>query len=438
MAGVVNFIMKHNFEGVQLDAEWGENQHGQQNSYMQGLEHKTGIATPGSKWDGYSGDYSLIFGQNSADGKGNMTGYATYMSQDPVFQGARDYSACQLKASPSRCSGSVNSNQFHLSSDPATLLSVSGHSIVPYPATGASPPPLFNSNPYESLIHQDTRYTGGFMADYDYNDFFQPYLTFQYMHDQTNTQVAPGGLFQGSGATDTGGFLVNCNNPLPERPGSRARSAARPATSPRRHRVDTAFGRRNVEGGPRAFEYDHDNFRVVAGSKGKLWGPFTYDLYGSYYDTSVFVSNANFQSISRVQNALLVSGTAANPTCISGAGCVPYNIFQQGGITPASLSYLNEVGTSRGNTTEAVVEGTATGNLSEYGLKTPYASEGVGIAGGFQWRRDSLVYTPDQNELSNDMSGFGGAAVAVNNALGVTEGYSEVRVPIVQDMRVDA
>jgi outer membrane receptor protein involved in Fe transport len=31
------------------------------------------------------------------------------------------------------------------------------------------------------------------------------------------------------------------------------------------------------------------------------------------------------------------------------------------------------------------------------------------------------------------MSGFGGAAVAINNALGVTEGYGELQVPLVQD-----
>jgi outer membrane receptor protein involved in Fe transport len=436
VAGVVNFIMKKNFSGAQLDAQWGEYQHDQHNSLMQGLERQFGAAVPGSKWDGYSGNYSLLLGMNSEDGKGNVTGYATYFSQDPVFQGARDFSACQLKDGPSRCTGSVNSNQFYLASDPATLLSVAGHSILPYSATAATtPPPLFNSNPYESLIHQDTRYTGGFLAHYDYNDFFKPYLTFQYMHDQTNTQVAPGGLFQGSGATDTGGFLVNCNNPLlsGQEQGALGCSAGDISTGATK---DIAFGRRNIEGGPRAFEYDHDNFRVVLGSKGELWGPFTYELYGSYYDTNVFVSNAGFLSIARTQNALLVGGTAANPVCQAGAGsgCVPYNLLPDGGVTPAALSYLNEIGTSRGSTTEAIVEGTVTGNLAQYGLKTPWANEGVGVAMGFQVRRDTLTYTPDQAELSNDMSGFGGAAVSINNALGVSEGYGEVRVPLAQDM----
>jgi outer membrane receptor protein involved in Fe transport len=136
-----------------------------------------------------------------------------------------------------------------------------------------------------------------------------------------------------------------------------------------------------------------------------------------------------------LQNAFLVGGTAANPVCLTGAsaGCVPYNMFTTGGVTPAQTAYLSEMGTSRGSTTEAIVEGTATGNLAQYGIKTPWASEGVGVAAGFQVRRDTLSYTPDQAELSNDMSGFGGAAVSINNALGVTEGFGEVRAPIAQD-----
>jgi iron complex outermembrane receptor protein len=435
VAGVVNFIMKHNFQGVQLDAQWGEDQHGQHNGFMQGLERNAGITVPGSKWDGFSGDYSLIFGQNSADGKGNITGYGTYSSQDPVFQGARDYSGCQLKISGTTgvCSGSVNSNQFYLNSAPDNLLSVQGHNFVTYPAVGGSPPALFNSNPYESLIHQDTRYTGGFLANYDYNDWFKPYLTFQYMHDQTNTQVAPAGLFQGDGVTPAGGFLVNCNNPLLSAQEQGVLGCAGPNDTSTK---DISFGRRNIEGGARQFEYDHDNFRVVAGSKGELWGPFTYELYGSYYDTTVFVSNEGFFSKSAMQNALdvVTSPTTGQPVCAVGGSCVPYNIYQQGAITPAALSYLAEVGTSRGSTTEAVVEGTFTGNLGQFGVKSPWANEGVGLAGGFQVRRDTLSYTPDQAELSNDMAGFGGAAVSVNKALGVTEGYGEVRAPIAEDM----
>src|SRR5581483_3254407 len=38
----------------------------------------------------------------------------------------------------------------------------------------------------------------------------------------------------------------------------------------------------------------------------------------------------------------------------------------------------------------------------------------------------------DQAELSNDLSGFGGASTAIHASLSVTEGYGEVRAPILQ------
>ena len=42
------------------------------------------------------------------------------------------------------------------------------------------------------------------------------------------------------------------------------------------------------------------------------------------------------------------------------------------------------------------------------------------------------MFAPDQAELSGDLSGFSGASVAVNNAIGVEEGYFETRIPIAQ------
>jgi outer membrane receptor protein involved in Fe transport len=58
----------------------------------------------------------------------------------------------------------------------------------------------------------------------------------------------------------------------------------------------------------------------------------------------------------------------------------------------------------------------------------------VGLALGLTQRKDALTFKPDQTSLSGDLSGFGGASVQVDNSLRVAEAYSEVRVPIVQDM----
>ena len=199
------------------------------------------------------------------------------------------------------------------------------------------------------------------------------------------------------------------------------------------NQVDLIIGRRNIEGGPRTSDFDHTNYRIVIGMKGDLGDAWHYDAYGSYYYTSLYNANGGYLSIAGTQNALLATGTAANPTCLNGlASCIPWNIFNQGGVTPAQVQSLTETGTSHGTIEEQIFEGYVTGDLGKYGIKSPWADDGVGVSIGVQNRWDHLVYAPDQAELSGDISGFGGASVPVNNAIGVQEEYGEVRVPIAQ------
>ena len=44
----------------------------------------SGIAVPGDKWDGQNTDFSVIFGANAPDGKGNVTGYFEFRNAEPV------------------------------------------------------------------------------------------------------------------------------------------------------------------------------------------------------------------------------------------------------------------------------------------------------------------------------------------------------------------
>lgn len=46
VAGVVNFIMKKNLEGIRVDAQYGFYQHGQHNKTMQGLLTANNFAIP--------------------------------------------------------------------------------------------------------------------------------------------------------------------------------------------------------------------------------------------------------------------------------------------------------------------------------------------------------------------------------------------------------
>ena len=71
---------------------------------------------------------------------------------------------------------------------------------------------------------------------------------------------------------------------------------------------------------------------------------WSYDATVSYSLVNLSSSNLNYFSSAKTTNALNVTGTAANAACISGPPCVPYNLFQPGGVTPAALAYLSVPG----------------------------------------------------------------------------------------------
>ena len=55
--------------------------------------------------------------------------------------------------------------------------------------------------------------------------------------------------------------------------------------------ADVRIGRRNTEGGGRAADYEHENYRAILGIKGDFADAWSYDLYGQYYYTTFTNSN---------------------------------------------------------------------------------------------------------------------------------------------------
>ena len=468
IAGVVNFILKKDFQGVQIDGQYGVSQHSQHNGYVEGLlganDPNTGFtAQPvpsGSIRDGNKHDLSVIMGTNFAEGSGNVTAYFVYHDQAPITASARDFSDCQLISNgpganggglvPAtngvECAGSSNSNRFQaLPPAPSTVrYSVVGSQFLPLPQAGSSPPAEFNYNAYEYLQRQDKRYVGGFVAHDDVNDWVKPYMEFNFMDDRTNAVVAPSGLFVGSNtaSADTN-YLVNCSNPLLSAqqralictPGQIAGDRAAPGSAG--NSADLVIGRRNIEGGGRDSFYEHSAYRVVLGTKSTLLDAWSYDFYGSYYYVGTLQSNSNYLDYSKISNALQVTTnpTTGAPACIAGGkSCVPYNLFTSGAVTPAQLAYVSTPGTASGNNTEQVMHFDVTGDLGRYGLKSPAADQGLGFNLGVEHRKETETFAPDGAELSGNLAGFSGALVPFDAHYDVNEAFTELRVPLAHDL----
>jgi iron complex outermembrane recepter protein len=464
IAGVVNFILKKDFQGIQIDGQYGLSQHDQHNGYVQGLlSHDdpitgfTAVTPPtGSIRDGYKHDLSMLMGTNFADGNGNVTGYFVYHDQQPVSASARDFSGCTLYSRPQftgvgpfagvDCYGSSNSNSFRSETPGAAgfphRYTVVGNQFLPWPQPGSSPPGVYDFNAFEYLQRQDKRYQAGFLAHDDLNDHAKPYMEFGWMDDRTQAVVAPSGLFIGGYPfTPDTNELINCSNPLlsaQERslictPSQIAGDTANPGS--KGNSADVQIGRRNIEGGGRTSIYEHQNFRLVIGAKGDVIDGWTYDLYSSYYYTTTFQANNNYLDYAKAGNALqATTGPTGAPVCISGGQCVPWNIFQTGAVTRAALNYLDTPGTAQGNNTEQVEHIDVTGDLGKYGIQSPFANAGLAVNVGGEHRMDSVTFSPDGAELAGDLSGFSGASVPINEHYNINEAFVELRAPLAHDL----
>ncbi|MFU8765787.1 MAG: TonB-dependent receptor plug domain-containing protein, partial [Haliea sp.] len=110
VAGVVNFVMVDDFEGVEFDYQFSQYQHDNSNRGLQAIVGGRGFDFPDdSRTDGDMQNWSLIMGGNFDNGRGNVTAYAGYRKVDAVLQSERDYSACALNNPGTACAGSGTS-----------------------------------------------------------------------------------------------------------------------------------------------------------------------------------------------------------------------------------------------------------------------------------------------------------------------------------------
>jgi len=467
-AGVVNFIMRKDFQGVEVDGQYSVNNADNNSSYFRGLQAAGSFPmAPKNWWGGQSEDVTLLMGTNTADNKGNVTAYLSYRHIEPVLESKRDFSACSLTTDFTTglfCAGSSNYarlfsfDQIFNGAPGATQQFFIGNPTwTPY---AGGPAETFNYGPLNYLQRPDDRYTGGFFGHYEVNKAVDIYTSFMFADDHTVAQIAPSGAFIGSGPLDFPGtaspgyFQINCSNPL--------MSAAQNAdlcNTPGSHLVGgrwdgdgnitpgqalTYIGRRDIEGGNRQADLRHTSYRMNIGVKGDLGNDWSYDVYAQYGLSLFNQTYDNEWSKQRTENALEVdpisgkcfaaeadqNGIVADPTC------VPLNLFGGlGAITPAQLKYVAAQGFMQGYTREQIVSGSLTGDLGQWGGQLPWAKTPIGLSLGAEYRSETIQLDTSRDFQINDLAGQGGATLPVpRSGFNVVEGFGEVRIPIVQDV----
>jgi outer membrane receptor protein involved in Fe transport len=435
VAGVVNFILDTDFTGLRGGIQYSVYQHDNNNALAQEINEQGGFDYPsGVTWDGGALNAYLAIGGSFADERGHGSVYVDYRNIDELVKASRDYVNCSVDLGDdgpvcggSRTTPSGTFTLFGPNSDWVGdyTLDLSeeggdGHSFRPWDGE------YFNYGPYNHIQRPDEKWNAGGFAHYTINQHFEAYLEIMFMRDFTKAQIAPSGVY---GSVKQ----INCDSPM--------------LSDQQRDLICTQFGygpdeyahliirRRNIEGGPRIRQMSNTNSRLVAGLRGDINDSWSYDLYGLQAERMSQWRRVNDLSSHRIANALdiIVDPDTGEWVCRSGdPGCVPWNIFREGGVTEEAIDYLSTVVTRSDTARTRVVKLTFTGDLEDYSLVFPSASEGLQIAAGAEYRSEFLEIRPDEAWMA-----VAGSipTPALSEDYDVNELFVEALVPLVQDTK---
>lgn len=456
VAGVVNFITKRNFEGFELDYQYGWNENPNDNGFMADVLSRNGINDPGGVTAGEAGLLSMLMGVNTADGAGNITIFGSYEDQEELLGADRDTGACTLGGTSTiNCVGSSNFRRFNgtLGNGVAgTVFQQADGTLTPF-AGGAAETYNFGArNHYQRPVE---RWNLGASGHYEISGGLEAYADTSYLSNVTTAQIAESASFNrafetncsnpllqaGRGPNGTGAFsfadftgnfdangdFVSCNDIL---------AAGGDAD------VQFINSHRNVEGGPRISTFENTSFRAVTGLRGDITEEFSFDVFAQYSGTEgtrISQRDLNFQ---RVQQALFVVPDAnGNPVCRdTSGGCVPWDIFTRGAdgstsVTSAATDFIQGVGIVSGETKQTVFGGTIEGDFTNFGIQSPWADAGVSGLIGFESRTDELSRLADDISKipgGQGLTGTGGATLPISGEIEVDEIFTEVSIPVVQ------
>jgi outer membrane receptor protein involved in Fe transport len=457
VSGVVNFITKKNFSGVDLRATYRLPERG----------------------DGVTKKFDLTVGGDFADGKGNAVLSIGWTKIDPIYQ-TRGFANYTVSGTSGAASGSSGT------STPSSVAFANSNIQVSPDGTSFQPTYQgYNFNPYNIFQTPLDRKSAYAQAHYDVADNIEVYARGMFVQNTIKSIIAPSGVF---GQTLT----INANNPYlnatklaqlcaanasqqnaaaaagiaanrlkagsvdPRTIAAQQADALRYTTSCAQQTGTTlaviptynasgaettaavignsialpAVYRRSVELGPRVSTFENNIYDAKAGVRIGITEAINLDLGGSYGRSEQVQTQSGYVLLSRVQQGLNATNTT---TCQNTSlGCVPLNLFgAQGTITPAMAGFLSGQSSTRINFTLKQAHALLTG---DFGYTLSSAKDPISFAVGTEYRRYGYSRVPDATAQNpTELGGAGGAILPFAGSYDVKEVYGEVIAPIMSD-----
>ena len=419
IAGVVNFMLRQDFEGAEISSTYRITERG----------------------DGERFDFNIALGTNFADGRGNILAYANYYDRKSIYQNARRFSRTALvddvdaAGNPVLVAGGtsiVPGGRVTIAETTRPGTFPGGFGGLFQPGGGfrsfLSPADQYNYAPANLLMVPQERWLIGSQAHYDVTDNIRVYMEAAFANNRVSGELAPTPFGENVALDVDSPFL----SPT-ARTAFAAADAAEAGADAGDGFANVTLFRRMSEVGPRENLDERNAWRVVGGVEGDVIEGWRYDAYYLYARTrNSQIQNGNI-SISRMRAALRTELDPATGAlrCADAAareqGCVPINVFGAGAVTPEAADYVRIVAANSEISQLQVASGSVTGELFDLGAGA------VGLALGAEWRSVSSRFIPDFSLASGDVSGFN-AGAPTSGRYSVKEIFGELRAPLLADV----
>ncbi|MFC4764805.1 TonB-dependent receptor [Dyella koreensis] len=415
IGGVVNFILRDRFDGVQFTTDFGESRHS----------------------DGFRRNFTLTAGHTGANG--SIVAGISHHSIDAVQAGNRGFSRDALNLTDGQVVYSGSSatpvGSITLPSALAGQLGCSSRVSLNPGVTGAtslsdyhcySRADTYNYQRDNILQTPQERNNFFVLGRYKLADHLEAYVNLYYTKTQSDSELAPIPIF-----ANGDNFLVSADNyynPFGVNFGTDRATG-------------NSYGNYNTRIttlGHRRYVYNTYNTQINPGLRGSFGdSSWQWDAdinYGNMRQKSI---NYGFLDYAKLEQALgpsflsssgaVTCGTAANPI----ANCTPINIFNV--ADPSTIAALKAIQVNPVATTRYTVkqfEANANGDLFALPAGT------VNLAVGMSYRKESTSTRTDPGAVA-DLNGLCGVVefctTVLSGSFNVKEAYAETLIPLLAD-----
>ncbi|WP_286829613.1 MULTISPECIES: TonB-dependent receptor plug domain-containing protein [Kordiimonas] len=419
VSGVINYILKDDYEGVTVTAQAGTSDEGDSENYSTSI-------TAGGNFDGGKGNAVVSFEYSDSNGlfyrDRDQAISGLFFVGNPEDTGEGDGIPSQVALDghryinfgvPNATIWGPDWSIYSFNEDGTPFQAVPVDQIVDWYATRSD----FGGIPgYTDRARIPVnRYNGFAKLRYDLSDNVRLKLQTRYSRTEANDTIGP--AFAINAGIDT----VSADNPFVT---DELRALLGGAES-------FTFSRQFNEFGPRQSDIEREFFAITGGVEGTFAEGWSWDVFYQWGGTTTTNTNRNDRLDARYEQALdaIIDPDSGEVVCRDQSnGCAPLNPFgPEGTVSQAAVDFVTTDHTTLTRNEQQLLSASVTGPIFDLP-----AGE-VQVALGAEYRKDMLDFKPSW--VWQEAAGFFASQFSpVKASNSVKEAFAEVLVPVVKDV----